>query len=323
MRAIVQHGYGPPPDVLALREVDPPTVTEDTVLVRVRASSANPLDYHGVTGTPYIARMANGFRAPREARPGVDLAGEVEAVGANVDGFSPGDEVFGAGAGAFAEYVSLSPDKIVAKPAGLTFEEAAAVPVAAVTALQGVRDKAGVRAGHKVLVNGASGGVGTFAVQIAKAFGAEVTGVCSTRNVELVASLGADRVIDYTREDFVHSGQRYDVIIDIAGGRSIADRRRVLERDGILVVLGAPKTNRLVGPLGGFLSVIVARPFVRPRMVAMLAATRPEDLTALADLLAAGTVRPVVERTYQLAETPQALAYLGQGHARGKLVITI
>jgi NADPH:quinone reductase-like Zn-dependent oxidoreductase len=323
MKAIVQHRYGPPTDVLRLEEVEAPTPKDDEALVRIRASSVNPLDWHAVTGTPYIARMGSGLRAPKQARPGVDMAGEVRAVGAAVTGLKPGDEVFGTCTGAFAEYATVREPRVCPKPATVTFEQAAAVPVAALTALQALRDKGRIRAGQSVLINGAAGGVGTFAVQIAKSYGAEVSGVCSSRNVDRVAALGADHVIDYTRDDFVHSGQRYDLILDVAGNRSISERRRALAPRGTLVLVGGPKKNRLFGPLGGFAKVALVGRFGRQTMVALLSQSKPEDLAALRDLLAAGTMTASIERTYPLDEVPEALRYLGQGHAQAKLVITV
>ena len=250
MKAILHRVYGPP-DALELGEIDLPAVTDDGVLVRVRAASVNPVDWHGVTGTPYLVRLQGGLRRPKEQAVGVDFAGTVETVGKDVTQFGAGDEVFGVRGGAFAEYVCIPVDRaVVQKPASVTFEQAAAAPVAAVTALQGLRDRGRIQTGHRVLINGASGGVGTFAVQIAKSFGAEVTGVCSTANVDTARSLGADRVIDYTQEDFTLSEQRYDLLLDIAGNRSWRELRRVLADRARLVVVGGPKTNRWIGPLG-------------------------------------------------------------------------
>jgi NADPH:quinone reductase-like Zn-dependent oxidoreductase len=320
MKAFVQEAYGSP-DVLVLRDVEKPTPDDDQVLVRVRAASVNPADWHHVTGTPYLVRLSDGLRRPKQAQPGTDMAGEVEAVGRNVTRFRPGDEVFGMRSGAFAEYVAVRADRIVRKPANVTFEEAGSVPVAALTALQGLRDKGGLQPGHQVLIIGASGGVGTFAVQIAKALGAEVTAVCSTRNVDMVAALGADQVVDYTREDFVHSGRKYDVVLDGAGNRSIADRRRVLKPTGTLVIVGGPKTNRWTGPVGPLVAAIVRSRFGGPRATGMLAKNNVADLETLRDLLESKQVTPVVERTYPLEDLPEAMAYLGQGHARGKIVI--
>jgi len=323
MKALVYDKYGLP-DVLELREIDKPVVTDDDVLVRVHASSVNPLDWHTLTGTPYIARMQAGLLKPKREVLGVDFAGTVEAVGRSVKQFQPGDEVFGGRSGAFAEYVCVPEDRaVVLKPANLTFEQAAAVPVAAVTALQGLRDKGQIQPGQKVLINGASGGVGTFAVQIAKSFGAEVTGVCSTRNVDLVRSIGADHVIDYTQEDFTLREQRYDLMLDIAGNRSWSDCRRVLDHKATLVVVGGPKTNRWIGPLSHLVNVRLASLGGSRRVVPFLAKINKEDLVVLQELLEAGTVTPVIDRRYTLSEVPEALEYLGDGHAQGKVVITV
>jgi len=321
MKAIVQDRYGPP-EVLELRDVDAPSVKDNEVLVRIRAASVNPLDWYQVTGTPYITRIG-ALRRPKQPIPGVDLAGQVEAVGNNVTAFQVGDEVYGMRSGAFAEYVTADEARLARKPANLTYEQAAAVPTAGVTALQGLRDKGLIRPGQNVLINGASGGVGTFAVQIAKSVGAEVTAVCSTRNVAMVRSLGADRVIDYTASDFVHSGQRYDLILDIASNRSVSDRRRAMQPTGTLVVVGAAKKGRWIGPLGPMLTAVAAGRFGRQRIVAFIATNSTGDLNALRQLIEAGDVTPAIERTYQLDQVPEALAYLGAGHAKGKLVITI
>lgn len=323
MKAIVYHKYGSP-DVLELREVEKPVVADDGVLVRVHAASVNPLDWHAVTGTPYIARLQSGLRKPKSESLGVDFAGTVEEVGGSVTQFRPGDEVFGVRSGAFAEYVAVREGRaVVLKPANLTFEQAAAVPVAAVTALQGLRDKGRLQPGHKVLINGASGGVGTFAVQIAKALGAEVTGVCSTRNVDLVRSIGADQPVDYTQEDFTRNGQRYDLLLDIAGNRSFSDCRRALNPNGLLVIVGGPKTNVLIGPLGHFVGVLLASVGRSQKAVPFLANVSKENLLVLQELLEAGKVTPVIDRRYRLDEVPEALRYLGAGHARGKVVITM
>jgi NADPH:quinone reductase-like Zn-dependent oxidoreductase len=321
MKAIVQHRYGAP-DVLEFQEVAPPAIAADQALVRVRAASVNPYDWHYVTGTPYLVRPSAGLFRPKSPTPGADLAGQVEAVGADVTGLQPGDEVFGLGHGSFAEYVSVRADKLVRKPAEVTFEQAAAVPMAALTALQGLRDRGRIRSGQQVLINGASGGVGTFAVQLAKSFGAEVTGVCSPRNVAAIRALGADHVLDYTREDFTGSGQRYDLILDVAGNRSIADRRRALRPTGTLVLVGGPKDNRWFGPAGSLVRLLLAGRFSRQTMVGMLTRNSPEDLAELAELLAAGKVTPVIERAYSLPDVPAALRHVGAGHARGKIVIT-
>ena len=321
MKAIVHDRYGSP-DVLRLEEIEKPDVADDSVLVRVHAASVNRLDWYGVTGTPYVARVMGGLRKPKDSVLGVDFAGTVDAVGKDVTHVRPGDEVFGGRTGAFAEYVSVK-DAVVPKPANLTFEEAAAVPVAAITALQGFRDKAQLQPGQTVLVNGASGGVGTFAVQIAKALGAEVTAVCSTRNVDQARSLGADHVVDYTREDFTRSGRRYDVLFDVAGSRSWRACKRVLEPEGILVKAGAPSGNRWVSPLG---HIVVTRLGSIPssqKCLFFVANLNREDLGVLRELIEAGKVTPVVERRYELSQVPDALAYMGEGHARGKIVIAV
>ena len=321
MQAIVQDRFGKP-DVLELREVDQPDVGDDEVLVRVRAASVNPADWYAMAGFPYVARPQMGLRTPR-ARLGLDVAGEVVAVGERVTRFESGDEVFGAGSGTLAEYAAVPEDALVAKPANLSFEQAAAVPVAGLTALQGLRDKGGIRPGQRVLINGASGGVGTFAVQVAKAFGAEVTGVCSPRNVDLVASLGADQVIDYTRQDFTRTGRRYDLLLDVAGSRPWSACRRVLDPGATLVLVGAPKGSRLLGPLGHILGVRLASLRASQPVRFFISTARTADLAALGELLAAGTVTPVVERSYALRDAAEALRYLGQGHAKGKLVVTV
>jgi NADPH:quinone reductase-like Zn-dependent oxidoreductase len=324
MKAIVYEKYGPP-DVLELREVDKPVVGDDQVLVRVHAASVNPVDWHTMTGTPYMVRMMAGLLKPKSEFLGVDFAGTVEAVGRDVTQFQPGDEVFGARAGAFADYVSVREERgVLKKPANVTFEQAGAVAVAAISALQGLRDKGQIQSGQKVLINGASGGVGTFAVQIAKSFGAEVTGVCSTRNVEIVRSIGADHVIDYTQEDFTRSEQRYDLMLDVAGNRSWSDCKRVLAEKATLVVVGGPKTNRWIGPLSQALKLRLRSLGESRRVVApFLAKIKKEDLVVLQKLLETGTVTPVIDRQYELSEAPEALRYLGAGHAQGKVVITV
>jgi NADPH:quinone reductase-like Zn-dependent oxidoreductase len=323
MKAIVRDRYGSP-DVLELREIDQPEVTDGEVLVRVRATSVNPADWYNLTGTPYIARIAFGFPKPKPVRLGLDFAGTVEAVGKKVTQFQPGDEVFGAKSAAFAEYLVVPEDRaVVSKPASLAFEEAAASPVAALTALQALRDHGNIQAGEKVLINGASGGVGTFAVQMAKAFEAEVTGVCSTKNVEMVRSLGADHVVDYTTQDFTRSDQRYDLLLDIAGNRSWSEYRRVLKPHAILVIVGGPKANRLIGPVSHIVKVRLAAVRSRQKLVNFVARVTKPDLEVLRELLEAGKVKPVIDRTYSLGETAEALRYLGTGHARGKVVITV
>jgi NADPH:quinone reductase-like Zn-dependent oxidoreductase len=322
VKAAVHHRFGSP-DVLELQDIDKPAPTDDGVLVRVRASSVNPAEWYAVTGRPYIARPSMGLRGPKQAVPGADFAGTVEAVGGAVTDLRSGDAVFGGtGGGAFAEYLCVR-QTVVAKPANLTFEQAAAVPTAAVTALQGLRDHGQLRPGHTVLINGASGGVGTFAVQLAKAFGAEVTGVCSTHNVDLVRSLGADHVVDYTREDFTRSGRRYDLLLDVAGSRSWSDCKRVLGRDATLVLVGGPKTSPWFGPLGHVAGVRLASLRASQKVVFFIAKFNREDFLVLRELLEAGKVTPVIDRQHALAELPAALRYLGEGHARAKVVITV
>ena len=322
MKAIVQDRFGSP-DALELREIDKPEVGDGEVLVGVQAASVNPADWYAMAGTPYVARPQMGLRKPRSNRVGLDLAGVVEAVGGQVTRFKPGDEVFGASTGTLAEFVAVPQDALVPKPAKLSFEQAAAVPVAALTALQGLRDKGRLQPGQKVLINGASGGVGTFAVQLAKSFGAEVTGVCSTRNLDMVASLGADQVIDYTQEDFTRSGRRYDLLLDVAGSRSWSACRQVLTPQATLVMVGAPKGSRLLGPLGHIVKVRLASLRASQRVVFFISKLHNQDLEVLRELLEDGTVTPVVERSYPLSEAADALRYLGEGHARGKLVVIV
>jgi NADPH:quinone reductase-like Zn-dependent oxidoreductase len=327
MKAIVRDKYGPP-DVLELQEVEKPELTDDSVLVRVRAASVNRLDWYDVTGTPWIARPVTGLRGPRSRPIGVDFAGTVEGVGKDVTDHQPGDDVFGGktGGGSFAEYVCVSiavaRKRVGRKPANLTFEEAAAVPVAAITALQGLRDHGQLQPGHKVLVNGASGGVGTFAVQIAKALGAEVTAVCSTRNVEQSRALGADHVIDYTREDFTRSGRRYDAILDVAGSKPWSQCRRVLSPHATLVMVGGPN-GPLLGPLGHIAKVRLAALRGSQKAVFFVANFNGPDLGVLRELLESGKVKPVVEKRYELGAVADALRHMGEGHAQGKLVVTI
>ena len=320
MKAIVCLRYGPP-EVLELRDVDQPAVKDDDVLIRVHAAAMNPLDWHTVTGKPYLLRMG-ALRRPKRAIQGVDVAGRVEAVGKNVTQFHAGDEVFGGAGGAFAEYVCVPENRIVPKPASLTFEQAAAVPVAGITALQALHDSGRIQPGHKALINGASGGVGTFAVQIAKSFGAEVTGVCSTRNVDRVRSIGADHVIDYNREDFTQGEKRYDVMLDAVGSRSLSSCRRVLNPKAVYVSVGA-KMGDWIGPLTHISKVLLASLFGSQKMIPMLAKLNKKSLVVLCELLEAGKVIPVVDRTYKLNEAVEALRYQGEGHARGKLVIVV
>ncbi|MCX6134303.1 MAG: NAD(P)-dependent alcohol dehydrogenase [Ignavibacteriales bacterium] len=326
MKAIVYHNYGSP-DVLKCEEVEKPTPGDNEVLIQVRAASVNPLDWHFVRGIPYFLRIMAGVRKPKSTRLGVDLAGKVEAVGRNVTRFKPGDEVFGTGHGAFAEYACSTENKLALKPARLTFEQAAAVPVAAITALQGLRDKGQIQPGQRVLINGAAGGVGTFAVQIAKSLGVHVTGVCSTRNVDLVKSVGADHVIDYTKEDFAQKGERYDLILDNVGNRSFDDCRRVMVAKGILVSNGGGslKENEgsWLGPITGSIAALALSPFMSQKMVTILASITNTDLTALRELMDAGKVTPVIDRSYRLIEVPDAIRHVEEGHARGKVVITM
>jgi NADPH:quinone reductase-like Zn-dependent oxidoreductase len=323
MKAAVRDKYGSP-DIVELREIEKPSPADDEVLVRIRAASVNPADWYSVTGTPYVGRTAMGLRKPKSNRLGVDFAGEVEAVGKDVAQFRPGDEVFGGRDGAFAEYVCVREGRaVVPKPANVTFEEAAAMPVAALTALQGLRDKGRIQPGQKVLINGASGGVGTFAVQIAKALGTEVTGVCSTRNVDLVRSLGADHVIDYTHVDFTRSDQRYDLVLDIAGSRSWAECRRVLNSQATLVIVGAPKGSRLLGPLSHVVKLRLAAVRSSQKVVFFIAKFNKADMVVLQELLATGKVTGVIDRRYELNEIADALRYMGEGHAQGKVVLTV
>lgn len=326
MKAIVRCDYGLAN--LKLEDVEKPVPDNDQILVKVHAVSVNPYDWHFVEGTPYVMRaMGVGLRKPKEIRLGVDFAGTVEAVGKNVTQFKSGDEVFGGRDGAFAEYVCRRAVGAVApKPAGLTFEQAASINIAGITALQGVRDKGKVQPGQKVLINGASGGVGTFAVQIAKSFGGEVTGVCSTRNLELVQSLGADHVIDYTKEDFTKGDQHYDVILDNVGNHSLSECRRVLTPNGIYVLIGGGGVNEqgLLGGLAKALNAAVYSRFVKQKMGMMMADPSTKDLTLLADMMQSGKIKPVIDRTYKsLSEIPEAIRYLEEGHARGKVVITV
>jgi NADPH:quinone reductase-like Zn-dependent oxidoreductase len=321
MRAITAERFGGP-EVLELRDVDRPEIGDDDVLVRVHAASVNPLDWHYMTGLPYLTRLSAGLRRPRRGIPGVDVAGRVEAVGRSVTRFRPGDDVFGWGRGAFAEYLGAPADHFVMLPTGTSFAEAAAVPIAGLTALQALRDKGAVRSGHKVLINGASGGVGTFAVQISRSIGAEVTGVCSTGNVELVRSLGAAHVVDYTRDDFAASEDRYDVMIDNVGNRSLATCRRALAPGGVYVLVGGPKTGRWFGPLTRLVRALFVFRFTSRNVAPLLARETNEDLRVLRDLLESGAVTSVVGRTYDLADTADALRHLQTGHARGKIIIT-
>jgi NADPH:quinone reductase-like Zn-dependent oxidoreductase len=325
MKAFINCDYGLAN--LKLENVEKPVPNDDQLLVRVRAASVNPYDWHFIEGTPKIIRlMGVGLRKPKDTRVGVDFAGTVEAVGKNVTNFKPGDEVFGGRGGAFAEYVCPRAHRAVAlKPASVTFEQAASVNIAGVTALQAVRDKGKVEAGQKVLINGASGGVGTFAVQIAKSFGADVTGVCSARNADLVRSLGADHVIDYTKEDFTKGEQRYDVILDNVANHSLSECRRVLTPKGKYVMIGGGGANEqgLIGVMARPLKAMILSPFISQEMGMMMADTNQKDLTVLADMMESGKLKPVIDRTYKLDQVPEAIRYLEEGHARGKVIIAV
>jgi NADPH:quinone reductase-like Zn-dependent oxidoreductase len=323
MKAIIYTKYGST-DVLQLKEVEKPMPKEDEVLVKIHASSVNPLDWHSMRGEPFLQRMETGLLKPTNQILGADIAGRVEAVGANITQFQPGDEIYGdlyyCGFGAFAEYVCVPENALGLKPANLTFEEAAAVPQAAFAALHALRDQGQIQSGQKVLINGASGGVGTFAVQIAKAFGAEVTGVCSTRNVELVRSLGADQVIDYTQEDFTQNGQCYDLIVDIAANHSLSVLERSLTPNGICVVVGFSSLIHMI-------QVRLQGPRISKAGSKKLGMLLPEkddtDLGVLKEILEAGKVAPVIDRRYPFSETAEAIRYLEEGHARGKIVISM
>ncbi len=324
-KAITYCDYGTA-DVLRLEDVEKPVPGDNELLVRVHAAGVNPLDWHYMRGTPYLMRLSSGLRKPQDIRLGVDYAGTVEAVGRNVTRFKPGDEVFGGRSGALAQYVVAKQDGAVAlRPANVSVEQAGAVAIAATTALQGLRDAGRLKAGDKVLINGASGGVGTFAVQIAKSMGAEVTAVCSTRNVGLVRALGADHVVDYTRDDYTSGDVRYDAILDNVGNRSLAENRRVLEPDGRYVLIGGggPEAGKWIGPLVKPLQALVTAPFVSQRMGMFLATLTREDMQQLAELMHSGVVTPVIDRRYALDEAAAAIRYLEQGRARGKVVVTI
>jgi NADPH:quinone reductase-like Zn-dependent oxidoreductase len=322
MKAIIYTKYGPP-EVLQLKEVEKPTPKENEVLVKVFAASANPADWHMIRGEPKFARLTFGLTKPKNIIPGIDIAGKVEAIGKNVKGFQPGDEVFGDSGwgGAFAEYVCVSENRVVIKPSNISFEEGASISVAAISALQGLRDKGKVQAGQKVLINGASGGVGTFAVQLAKFFGAEVTRVCSTRNLDLVRSIGADKVIDYTKEDFTSTSQKYDLIIDNVANRSVTDLKRALSPNGLCVIIGFSSLSRMfqhmfVGPLVSMIG---------NKKIGGLGTAKlnQKDLNFLKELLETSKIKPVIIKRYPLSEVPDAIRYIEEGHARGKVIINI
>jgi NADPH:quinone reductase-like Zn-dependent oxidoreductase len=321
MKAITRVVYGPA-ESLSFDEVPMPEVGDTDVLVKMHASSVNPYDWHLLRGEPYLLRLSAGFRRPKSHDMGIDVAGTVTAVGANVTRFKTGDNVFGIGRGAFAEYAVANEERLAAKPDALTFESAASIPCAGNTALVAVRDKGEVQSGMSVLVNGASGGVGSYAVQIAKSLGAEVTGVCSTRNIDLVKSIGAVDVIDYTRDDFSRQSQRYDVVVDTIGNRSLRALRRALKPRGTLVVAGGG-SGKWFRPMALLLKVIVVAPFVRQQLRGVMAGVTTEGLETLSTLVVSGDVVPLIDRTYPLGETPVALGYLEEGHARGKVIITV
>ncbi len=316
MKAIVQNGYGSP-DVLELKEIAKPVVKDDEILIRVQATAINAGDYFSMRGSPWLVRMSVGFPKPKNYILGWDAAGRIEVVGKKVKGFQPGDEVFGSCSHTFAEYVGGEADHFAMKPANLTFEQAAAVPTAALTALQALRDKGKLQPGQKVLINGASGGVGTFAVQIAKSFGAEVTGVCSTRNADLVRSIGADHIVDYTQEDFAKSGRRYDLILDNVANRTFSDLRRALTPQGIIV----PNSGH--GGMGYVFKAYILSMFTRWQGRPFVTSINNRDLVVLKELIESGKVKPVIDRTYPLSEVREALRYLDESHARGKVVITV
>jgi NADPH:quinone reductase-like Zn-dependent oxidoreductase len=324
MKAITQHQYGAPQAVLEIQDIAMPVVKDDEALVRVRAASIHVGDWLLVNGVPYVLRMVTGLRKPKNRVPGTDIAGTVEAVGKDVTQLRPGDEVFGWCTGAFAEYACAGEDHFLPKPANLTFEQAAAVGVSATTALQFLRDHGKVQQGQQVLINGASGGVGTFAVQIAKAFGAEVTGVCGASNVDMVRSIGADHVIDYAHEDFTRGGQRYDFILDNVGNHSLSATRRTLKPNGRLSSNGGGHADgRWVGALGSVIKVGVVSLFVRQQLAPSVKFPNRADLVVLTGLIEAGKVTPVIDRVYPLNRIPEAIGHVGEGHARGTVVITV
>ena len=322
MKAAICTAYGSP-DVVQIRDVEKPAPKDDEVLIRVRAASLNPADWHVKTGKPYLMRLMTGLHRPKDARLGSDVAGEIESVGRNVTEFKPGDEVFGSCHGAFAEYACALESALARKPENVTFEQAASVPIAAYTALQGLRDKGKVQPAQRVLIHGASGGVGTFAVQIAKWLGADVTAVCSTRNVDLVRSIGADRVIDYTQRDFTKDG-RYDVIFDLVGNHSLAAVRRVLNRKGIYIGAGILGSSlSMIGMLTGLIATLVRSRFMSQQVVMFMARRSKDDLLLMHELLKTGKVRPVIDKCYSLSEVPEAIRHLEGKRARGKIVIVV
>jgi NADPH:quinone reductase-like Zn-dependent oxidoreductase len=321
MQAIVHSRYGPP-DALKLNNINQPVITDGAVLVRVHAAAVGKGDWLTVKGLPYVARLRYGLRKPKHPVPGFDVAGRIEAVGPNVTRLQAGDEVFGWCEGSFAEYASVPQGQLAQKPTNLTFEQAAAVPISGFAALQALRDTGGVQPGQKVVIIGASGGVGSFAVQLAKAFGAEVTGVCSTQSVDMVRSIGADHVIDYTQQDFTRSGQRYDLILEMAGNRSLSDLRRALTPKGTLVLVGGSGGRWFMGT-GRTLRAVVLSPFVRQRLRSFFSKPRGADLVVLKELIEAGKVTPVIDRAFPLSETAEAIRYVGERSTQGKTVITV
>lgn len=322
MKAAVYARYGPP-DVIQIKEIETPVPADNEVLIKVHAASVNPYDWHFLRGTPYPLRLAAGLRTPKIPRLGADVAGRVETIGKNVTQFKPGDAVFGMARGAFAEYVCADEAKLCKKPDGVTFEQAACVPIAGYTALQGLRDKGNIQAGQEVMINGASGGVGTFAVQLAKSFGAHVTGVCSTRNLDLIRSIGADHVMDYTVEDFTKGAQRYDLLLDCIGNHSLSACRRVLTSLGTCLIIGGPSSPWMIGFAGRLIKALVLSRFVRQNLVFVGAKSSQRDLATMGELMAAGKVTPVIDRRYPLKELPGAIRYSEAGHARGKIIITL
>jgi NADPH:quinone reductase-like Zn-dependent oxidoreductase len=326
MKAAIYTRYGPP-EVVQIEDVEKPVPNDNGVLIKVRAASVNPYDWHFMRGLPYLIRLMAGFRKPKVTRLGADVSGQVEAVGKNVSQFKPGDEVFGACSGpfsgAFAEYACTPESALVLKPANVTFEQAASVPIAALTALQALRDKAKTQWGHKVLVNGAAGGVGTFGVQIAKSFGAEVTAVCSARNIEMVRSIGADRVIDYAQQDFTKSAQRYDIILDNVGNHSLSACRRVLNPKGILVTAGGQAGSWMLLAIARALTALVLSWFSSRKLLGILAKLNQRDLTFVGELIASGKISPVIDKIYKLTEIRNAIRHVETGHARGKVIIAL
>jgi NADPH:quinone reductase-like Zn-dependent oxidoreductase len=323
MKAIVYREYGSA-DVLKLEEVPKPTPGDNEVLIKVRAAGVNPLDWHFMRGVPGFVRIVAGMKRPKRTRLGMDVAGDAELVGAGVEGFKPGDKVFGLIEGSFAEYVCAPTSAVARMPPNMTYEQAAGVPIAGFTALQALRDKGKLQPGQSVLINGAAGGVGTFAVQISRWMGARVTGICSTRNVDLVSGIGAERVIDYTCEDFAAKTERYDVIFDLVGNRSLAEFRRVLNPKGVFIACGGGGPETPAGQLlGGMIKQMVLGWFTSQRLVGILAKGNKEDLEILSKLMSSGNITPVIDRCYRLSEVPQAIRYLEEGHARGKVVISV